>query len=105
MEEVPITWQRVLSIFWLYTWRSFLGALLIGGILGFVLGFFGALLRFESATVRSTISIIVVPVVIVWTFYVMRMALHKKFRDFRIALIALPKKGSIARDVGDLAQR
>jgi formate/nitrite transporter FocA (FNT family) len=38
MQELAITWQRVARVWWLITWRSFVGAMVLAMIFGFVVG-------------------------------------------------------------------
>ena len=39
MQELEATWGRVLRVWWLIVWRSILGAIVIGGVAGGILGF------------------------------------------------------------------
>lgn len=87
MQELEVTWGRVMSVWWLLAWRSGLGAVLIGAAVGFVIGLVGALagVSTDTITVLSTIAGAVVG--LVWAIVVVRMALRKQYGEFRLALV------------------
>jgi ribose/xylose/arabinose/galactoside ABC-type transport system permease subunit len=87
MQELEPTWPRVLSVWWLISWRGMVGAVLLGAAVGFVLGLVVVLLHLPEQIItvggrvmRGTISL-------VWVVVVTRMTLGKKYADFRIALL------------------
>lgn len=86
MQEVEPGWDKVLRIVWLLTWRGLVGGVVIGFLLGLainlVLGMgFGQML---SPNVDAALGLVVM---VVWWPFVGRMALTKRYRDFRIVLI------------------
>jgi hypothetical protein len=87
MQELEITWGRVMSVWWLVAWRSGVGAVLLGAAIGFVIGFIGALaaVPVQTITVLSTAAGAIVG--LVWAIVVVRMALRKHYGDFRLALV------------------
>lgn len=92
-EELEVTNNRVLKIWWALIWRGILfGALagaLAGALVGFIIGFIGGVtnnptLVHDAAPLFSLLGAIVGLVV---GFYILKLILKKKFKGFRIALI------------------
>ena len=78
MDQGP-TLQRCLSVLWLVMWRGALGGFVLGGVAGFV----SALLTGGpglSGLAGGAAGL-------VWSFFVIRMALRKEYRDFRIVFV------------------
>jgi len=86
MQELEVTWQRVARIWWLIVWRALLGGTLLGAAIGFIIGFIGALIGWprQSTVLFSTIAGALVSVA--WGLVVVRMALRKRYMDFRLVL-------------------
>ena len=86
MQDLEPTWKRALSIWWLITWRGFVGflvlvlaiALLVDSLAIFIGGK-------ETLSVIGAIGVWVLSVI--WGLVVVRMALRKHYRHFRVALI------------------
>jgi hypothetical protein len=87
MHELEITWSRVMSIWWLLMWRTLLGGALAGAILGFKIGFVGALLRYPPGSTTPLSAIVGGLAGLCWGIVVIRMALKKNYSGFRIALV------------------
>lgn len=91
MQELEPTWERVVSVWWLVVWRGVLGALLIGAAVGFVIGVAGtiaaSMFGFPVEPVRQVSSVAGGIVGLGWGLVVVRMALEKRYKDFRIALV------------------
>jgi F420-0:gamma-glutamyl ligase-like protein len=85
MQELEITRQRVLSVWWCAWGRGMVGAILGGGVLGFLIGFFNALLKLGLPDALP--GIVGAILGIVWSFVVIRMALRKQYKEFRIVLV------------------
>jgi uncharacterized membrane protein YdjX (TVP38/TMEM64 family) len=85
MEELEVTFSRVLSVWWLLFWRAALGSVLLGGIAGFIIGIGFGILHKPLEPIFPTVAGGIVG--FIWFFLVVRMALRKKYRDFRIALV------------------
>ena len=86
MQEVQPGWKEVAAITWLLIWRGALGGFAIGFVLGLivnlVMGFaFGKIL---GSQLNLSIGLIIA---LVWWPLVVRMALGKRYRGFRIALV------------------
>jgi hypothetical protein len=85
MQELEVTWGRVLSVFWLIFWRGMVGAVIIGAVIGFVIGFAVGL---SGAQMNPLVSAIPSGIAgVVWYLAVIRMALKKQYKDFRIVLL------------------
>ena len=91
MQELEASWSRALRVWWLIMWRGSLGGLVFGAIAGFVLGFFGALAGMSLEMIQLASAILGGIIGIVWFVIVVRMALRKRYGDFRIALV--PREG------------
>ncbi|MBX9844307.1 MAG: hypothetical protein K2Z80_21115 [Xanthobacteraceae bacterium] len=94
MQELELTWQRTLSIWWLILWRSLLGSVAIGFVVGAAIGIFrlatGITQVPQLAPALGTI------VGLVWSFFVVRMVLRKRYKGFRIALLPAAAPGDFA---------
>jgi len=87
MQELEPTWQRALSVWWLIAWRAGLGSLAMGAAAGFILGFIGAIVGVPRDVSSVGAGLLGFVIAIVWGVIVVRMALRKKYGEFRIALI------------------
>jgi len=86
MQDVELGWDKVLRIAWLLTWRGLLGGLVIGFLLGYVIDLSLGLILGQVLD-RTVGAVMKLVVLLVWWPFVVRMALKKRYRDFRIALI------------------
>jgi hypothetical protein len=87
MQELEVTWGRVISVWWLLAWRGTLGAVLIGAVVGFIIGFIGALAGVQQETITSLSTIAGAIVGLGWAIVVVQMGLRKRYGDFRLALV------------------
>ena len=87
MQELEITWPRSMSIWWLLLWRGAVGGLVIGFILGFIIGLVGALAGWPIEAISVASTLVSGLAGVVWSMFVVRMALRKKYGDFRLALV------------------
>ena len=85
MQELELTWSRVMSVWWLIFWRGSIGALLVGGVIGFIIGFIFGVLRIPMDPLIPGIPGGIGG--LLWFVLVVRMALGKKYQGFRIALL------------------
>lgn len=87
--DLELTWIRLLAVWWLITWRTTilgtLALLVLGLILGFILGALGV----ERATLNLVGQIFGMTIYALTILVTLRMALKKRYGDFRIALVAL----------------
>jgi hypothetical protein len=88
MQELELTAQRLLSVWWLLLWRGSLGGFVVGGIAGILAGFAIVLAGHpELASVSGGYAgLAVAPF---GGLLVAHMSLKKKYKDFRIALMPL----------------
>jgi hypothetical protein len=86
MQDVEPGWDKVLRIVWLLTWRGLAGGMAVGFLLGLVIniGLGLGLGMVLSTNVNAAMGLVVM---LVWWPFVVRMALKKRYRDFRIVLI------------------
>jgi hypothetical protein len=87
MQEMEITLGRLLRIYWLFLWRATFGAVVIGGVAGFIIGLVMGLARIGHDQIHLAGTIVGMVVGAVWSVIVLRMMLEKQYRDFRIVLI------------------
>ncbi|MGH6872493.1 MAG: hypothetical protein ACREHE_13410 [Rhizomicrobium sp.] len=88
MSELEVTQVRILSVYWLLIWRGAAGGAVLGIIGGIIAGIVAA------ATGHSEMgpmwgAILGYLFSIPWFFVVVGMALRKRYRAFRIALVPI----------------
>ena len=88
MQEMEITIGRLLRIFWLFMWRATVGGAIAGAIAGFVIGFAMGVAGSTREHIALVTSLAGLVAGAIWSIVVLKMALEKQYRDFRIALIA-----------------
>ena len=101
MQELEATFGRAASVWWLIVWRGILGAILVGTVVGFVVGIVTAVVVLatggtsdrlaENPTYQLGIglgAILGFVIGIFWYILVVRMALRKQYREFRLAIVA-----------------
>jgi hypothetical protein len=87
MRELELTWGRTFSIWWLLAWRIGLISILMGFLIGALVGLIGFLAGIPAPVIRLISAGSGFCVGIIWPIFVVRMAVTKKYRGFRIALI------------------
>lgn len=87
IQELDVTLGRLLRIFWLFLWRALLGSVVIGFVLGLVIGFVLGALGEPRAVIRAITGPVGAIAGTIWSIVCLRMALEKKYSDFRIALV------------------
>ena len=90
MQELEPTWQRALSVWWLILWRGIVGSVLLSIAIIALVDALAALIGIESKALNMIGALVVWLGSIVWGVVVVRMALQKGYRDFRLALIGTP---------------
>jgi hypothetical protein len=87
MPGLEVSLGRLLRIYWLFVWRSLLGSLVIGFVLGFIAGFVLGVFGAKTTQIQTVGGALGVIGGAIWSFFCLRMALTKKYRDFRIVLV------------------
>jgi hypothetical protein len=100
MQELEATWGRATRVWWLIMWRGVLGGTLIGGAVGVIVGIVtvvvvlvvhGSLDRVEEQPIYqigiALGALLGVIIGIGWYIVVVRMALRKQYRDFRLVIV------------------
>lgn len=87
MQELKITWQRAARIWWLIIWRTALGGAVFGAIAGGLIGLMEGMSGMSDQTIIFSGRTAGMVVSLAWGLVVVRMALAKKYIDFRLALI------------------
>ncbi len=89
MEELEVTWERAVTVWWCVAWRSalfgFLGALAIG----LVITFFGGALHLDPRFIHRLLRLVGIVAGAGAAVWSVKHVLAKKFRDFRIVLAPL----------------
>jgi GYF domain 2 len=86
-QELEITLGRLFRIYWLLIWRSLLGSLVIGFVLGFIIGLVLRVVGVPLPQIRTISGVVGLAGGAVWALFCLKMALEKKYRDFRIMLV------------------
>ncbi len=89
MGELEPSWGKTIAIWWLIAWRNVVGSLVIGVVIGAMFGVAAYFAGVPVAMMLLPIRVVAVVAAGIWTAVVIRMALRKKYRGFRIALVAL----------------
>ena len=87
MQELEITWERVISVWWLIVWRSVVGAVSIGFVVGFIIGAIMGAAGVPLETIQSVSTVVGLCIGLGWGMVVTRMALQKHYKGFRLALV------------------
>jgi type III secretory pathway component EscS len=87
MQELEVTFGRASQVWWAFTWRAMLYALLSGAIIGVVVGLICAVLGFDPQRLLPFNLLLGAVVGILASIWVISKILNKKFSSFRIALI------------------
>jgi hypothetical protein len=88
MQELEITWERVMRVWWLIAWRGLLGGWILAVALAFLIGEAGGRLGFDFPTVAAIATALSCLAGLTWGLFVVKMALKKKYEKFRLALVA-----------------
>ena len=89
MQELDLTWGRVMSVWWLLAWRTLVGAFLLGALTGVFFGVVAALADWPADKIQSVSAVLVGVIGALWGIVVVSMAFKKRYGDFRIALVPI----------------
>src|ERR1051325_10567387 len=87
MQELVPTWKNALSVWWLITWRGLVGFLFLVFAIAVLVDSLATLIGGRSGTFSIIGAIGAWVLSIFWGLVVVRMALRKRYRHFRVALI------------------
>ena len=87
MQELEFTWGRSMRVWWLMIWRGAVGGVVFGVVVGAITGVVIGTLEGSIQTITIVSAALGYIVGIVWSVFVVRMALAKRYKEFRIALI------------------
>lgn len=91
--ELPVTWGRVIRVWWAYLWRSILvaiGATVIGMVVGGVIGMGLGIVGISPEMIAMITTPIGLIIGIIVSIFPIKMILNKDFGDFRLALMERP---------------
>jgi hypothetical protein len=86
-QELEVTWEHAVSVWWLIIWRAVAGGLLIGAVLGLLIGLIGAMLNTPPIGGTWVSQLLSLAVGTAWMIVCVRWALQKRYAGFRIALL------------------
>lgn len=88
MKEIDLDWKVALRVWWSYTWRCLViilpATFVVGGIIGFVVGAMGGQIEENALWLQVMGGVISM----VLSFMILRDVLAKRYKHFRIAVIA-----------------
>jgi len=87
MQELEVTWPRCLAIWWLILWRGFVGAFLLGVVLGATITLVGLIVGLAPALIHAINTIFGIIASFIAAVVAVRMALLKQYSGFRLALV------------------
>jgi hypothetical protein len=88
MQELEMTWERVMRVWWLIAWRGLLGGWILAVALAFLLGEAGGRLGLDFPTTAAIATAVSSLAGLAWGLLVVKWALKKNYKDFRLALVA-----------------
>ncbi|MGC9966702.1 MAG: hypothetical protein ABSE08_14960 [Syntrophobacteraceae bacterium] len=86
MEELEVTWERALTVWWSVAWRSGLFGFLAALAIGLVITFFGGALHLNPQFIQRLLRLVGIVVGAGAAVWSVKHVLAKKFKDFRIVL-------------------
>jgi len=86
MEEIELTLERTMPIWWAFTWRAFLVSMLAGFVLGFIGGFIVGVAGSPQlgGNVGSLLGLLAAIPVSIWA---MKSALSETYGNYSVVLI------------------
>lgn len=89
MDELKVTWERAVAVWWSITWRSTLLVFAAALGTGFLIGLFGAMLHLDKGFLHRLSLLAGVVGGAAIGIWVVKRVLTKRFSDFRIVLKSL----------------
>jgi hypothetical protein len=87
LQELEITWERIMRVWWLLVWRGLLGGWILAVALAFLVGEAGGRLGIDFPTVAAAATALSWLAGLAWGLFVVKMALKKNYKEFRLALV------------------
>jgi hypothetical protein len=87
MQELEITWARVARIWWLLVWRGLLGGWILAVALAFLITVASDWLGLNFPTLAAITTALSSVAGLAWGLLVVKMALKKHYKEFRLALV------------------
>ena len=87
MQDLDLTWKRVIAVWWLILWRGGVGALLLTVVLGALTALAGIILRWPPQTTQLITAMLGILAAVAVGLLAVRMALRKRYSDFRLAIV------------------
>jgi hypothetical protein len=85
--EVAITMKTALAVWWAFAWRSFLFFLVVGGTLGFCIGFIGNLMGVAAEQYDTALSLLgVVLLLLAGPVFALHRMMEKGFGRYRLQI-------------------
>jgi hypothetical protein len=107
MQELPVTRDRVLAVWWLVVWRWVVGSFVLGSIVSvttiLVQVWAGTWRPSESPSGLGTFVALLASVL--WLLVVVRMALRKRYREFRLVLVAAEPRADLLDLIDEVAKK
>jgi hypothetical protein len=82
-----VTWKIALTFWWAWFWRTLLGAVGGGFVLGFIAGIVGSVLGVNVASITNFAQVLGGIFGIAVGVYFMKMLLNKDFKTFKISIV------------------
>lgn len=97
MQELEITWERALHVWWAFFWRCIAYVLPGSLVLGVAIAVIASLFNIDLEHYAWTLNALGFVVGFFVSWWVLKNILGKSFSGFRIALIASPSASTTAR--------
>ncbi len=91
MQEIELSFQRLIKIWWGLAWRYLIFMALAGFVAGFLTPFLGLAASSYRDLVATLLLILCSVISICVSIWIIKSVITKRFSDFRIALILIPK--------------
>jgi hypothetical protein len=107
MQELSVTWERVAAIWRLILWRWVAGCV----VLSLTIGLTAIFIQVQTGTWDPLTSpgqiatLVAVLVNVLWSLVVVRLAMRKWYRHFRLVLVAVEPRPDLWDVVGEVTKQ
>jgi hypothetical protein len=103
MQELEVSWRRALPVAWFLVWLgsmvAYAGSFLIGFVAGFVASSMGYFVDDRDRVIFHLILAgVIFAAALAWWWFVTRLALRKRYKGFRIALVPYENQNAGSSD-------